>query len=68
MSLIKTMLETYKNNNLNQEQLKKIQYKRLKKLVNYAKNNSIYYKELYKDIKSDFKLDEIPTTNNEKFR
>ena len=63
MSLIKTMLETYKNNNLNQKELKKIQYKRLKKLVNYAKNNSIYYKELYKDIKSDFKLEEIPTTN-----
>lgn len=62
MSLIIAMLNTYKGGKLNQEQLKKLQYKRLKKLVEYAKKNSPYFKELYKDIKDDFKLEELPPT------
>lgn len=63
MSLIKTMLKTYKNNKLNQEDIKKLQQKKLKELVNYAKTNSKYYQELYKDLKYNFKLEDIPTTN-----
>lgn len=63
MSLISTMIETYKANNLNEKEIKKIQQKRLKKLVKYAKNNSEYFKELYKDVKDDFSLEDLPTTN-----
>lgn len=62
MSLVIAMLNTYKGSKLNQEQLKKLQYKRLKKLVEYAKKKSPYFKELYKDIKDDFKLEELPPT------
>ena len=63
MSLISTMIKTYKSNNLNQEEIKKLQYERLKKLLNYARNNSVYFKELYKDIDSNFKLEDLPPTN-----
>jgi len=63
MSLISTMIKTYKGNSLSQEEIKKLQYKRLKKLVNYAKNNSPYFKELYAKIGDDFSLEELPTTN-----
>ena len=63
MSLINSMIKTYKGNRLNQEQIKKLQYKRLKKLVEYARNNSLYFKELYAGIGDNFKLEELPITN-----
>ena len=63
MSLITAMIKTYKGNSLNQEEIKKIQEKRLKKLVRYARNNSPYFKNLYKDIQDDFTLEDLPTTN-----
>ena len=63
MSLISTMIETYKANNLSDEEIKKLQNKRLKKLVKYAKNNSEYFKGLYKDVKEDFDLEDLSTTN-----
>ena len=58
MSLISAMIKTYQANNLSEYKLKKIQYKRLKRIVNYAKNNSPYFNELYKDINNNFKLEE----------
>ena len=63
MSLISTMIETYKANNLSDEEIKKLQNKRFKKLVKYAKNNSEYFKGLYKDVKEDFDLEDLSTTN-----
>lgn len=63
MSLLSAMIKTYKGNKLTQEEIKKIQYKRLKELVNYARNNSSYFSELYSDISDDFMLEELPTTN-----
>ena len=63
MSLISTMIETYNGNNINEKEIKKLQYKRLKKLVKYAKNNSEYFNKLYKEVKEDFKLEDLPTTN-----
>ncbi len=63
MSLINSMIKTYKGNRLNREQIKKLQYKRLKKLVEYASKNSPYFKELYTGIGEKFKLEELPTTN-----
>lgn len=63
MSLINTMIETYKSNNLSCEEIKKLQKKRLRKLVLYARNNSPYFKNLYGNIKDDFILEELPPTN-----
>lgn len=63
MSLISTMIKTYRANNLNEKEIKKIQQKRLKKLVKYAKNNSEYFKELYKNVKDDFNLEDLPIIN-----
>ena len=63
MSLISAMIKTYKANNLSQEEIKKLQYKRLKQLVEYARNNSPYFKDLYAKIGDDFNLEELPTTN-----
>lgn len=63
MSLISAMIKTYKSANLSPKQIENLQYKRLKKLVNYSKNNSPYFKDLYKNIKDDFKLEDLPSTN-----
>ena len=63
MSLISTMIKTHKCDNLTPEEAKKIQYKRLKKLVNHAKNNSPYFKELYSAVGDDFQLEDLPPTN-----
>ena len=63
MSLISAMIKTYKGNNLSQEKIKKLQYKRLKKLVNYARHNSSYFKDLYAGVGDDFSLEDLPTTN-----
>lgn len=63
MSLISTMITTYKSNNLSEKEIKKLQDKKLKKLVNYAKNNSNYFKKIYKDISDSFQLEDLPVTN-----
>jgi len=63
MSLICEMIKTYKGNKLSQDEIKKVQDKKLKKIVKYARNNSPYYKELYSNIPNNFKLEELPTTN-----
>ena len=63
MSLISAMIKTYKGNNLKQGQVEKIQNKRLKELVKYAKNNSPYFNKLYANINEDYKLQDLPTTN-----
>ena len=36
---------------------KKLQLKRLRKLVEYARNNSSYFKELYTGVGDDFRLE-----------
>lgn len=63
MSLISVMIKTYKGNNLSREKIKKIQGKRLKKLVDYTRNNSLYFNELYAGIENKFCLEELPVTN-----
>jgi len=63
MNLISAMIKTYKGNHLSQEQIKKLQYKRLRQLVMYAKNNSPYFKDLYANISDNFSLNELPPTN-----
>lgn len=63
MSLISAMLKTYKGNNLEHGQVEKLQNKRLKELVKYARNNSPYFNKLYTNINKDYKLQDLPTTN-----
>lgn len=63
MSLISAMIKTYKGNNLEQGQVEKLQNKRLKELVKYARNNSPYFNKLYDNLNEDYKLQDLPTTN-----
>ena len=63
MGLIGTMIQTHKGCNMSPNEIKKLQYKRLKKLVEYARKNSPYFKELYKDVGDDFSLEDLPPTN-----
>ena len=63
MSLIVAMIKTYKANNMDENKIKKLQEKRLKKIVKYARKNSAYFNELYKGIGDNYKLEELPVTN-----
>lgn len=63
MSLIGAMIKTKKNDSLNEERIKKLQNKRLQNLVNYAKNNSPYFKSLYEGVGENFRLEDLHTTN-----
>ena len=63
MSLISAMLKTYKANKMPQNELKKLQQKRLEKIVKYARKNSPYFTELYKEVGNSFKLEDLPVTN-----
>lgn len=63
MGLISAMIQTYIGNKLSQDNLRKLQTKRLRKLVNYAKGNSLYFRELYEDIDEEFTLENLPITN-----
>ena len=63
MSLIGEMLKTYKANNMDEKELKKLQEKRFKKIVKYARENSAYFNELYKGVGDNFKLEDLPVTN-----
>ena len=47
MGLIGTMIQTHNGGNMSPNEIKKLQYKRLKKIVEYARQNSPYFKELY---------------------
>lgn len=63
MGLIGTMIQTHNSGNMSPNEIKKLQYKRLKKIVEYARQNSPYFKELYKDVGDDFSLEDLPPTN-----
>ena len=63
MGLIGTMIETHMGGRKSSENIRKLQGKKLKKLVNYARKNSPYFKELYKNVGDDFKLEDLPPTN-----
>ena len=63
MGLIGTMIETHMSGRKSSENIRKLQGKKLKKLVNYARKNSPYFKELYKNVGDDFKLEDLPPTN-----
>ena len=45
------------------EQRKKLRADRLTAVVNHARQNSPYLKELYKDIPQDFSISDLPVTD-----
>ncbi len=63
MGLITAMIKTHRANDLSREKMARLQKKRLKKLVNHARKNSPYFKELYKGVGKDFDLKDLPATN-----
>jgi len=64
MSLFTAMFKTYKANNLDRKNLQKLQQKRLKKLVKYAKQNSRFFGKLYNNIDVDnFNIRDLPFIN-----
>ena len=60
MSLIRAMIKTYQGNGYSRDKLAKVQKDRLKKLVRFARENSPFYKELYKTIGDEFCLEDLP--------
>lgn len=63
MSLIGAMIKTYVGGKISHDKIIKLQNKRLKKLVKYAKENSSYFKKKYNGIDDNFRLDDLPITN-----
>lgn len=63
MSLIDAMIKTYVGGKISHDKIIKLQNKRLKKLVKYAKENSSYFKKKYNGIDDNFRLDDLPITN-----
>lgn len=63
MSLLGAMFQTYRGNHASRAGLKRLQQKRLKRLVKHARANSPYFKELYANIGADFSLEDLPATN-----
>ena len=49
--------------NISDAEIKQLQSERLTKLVNYARQNSPYFKELYKDLGETFTLQDLPITS-----
>lgn len=48
---------------LDEKERQAIREKRLRELVEYVRANSPYYKELYKEVPSDFSLKDLPATD-----
>ena len=47
------------------EQQEKFQQKELHRLVRYAREHSPYFRELYRDLRDDFTLTDLPVTNKQ---
>ena len=60
MSLIREMIKTRRGNGLSREELARLQQRRLKKLVRFARKNSPYYEDLYQEISEDCRLEDLP--------
>ncbi|MBQ2603761.1 MAG: phenylacetate--CoA ligase family protein [Clostridia bacterium] len=63
MSLAFAMIKTYRNNDSDRETIDKIRKRRLKKLVDFARSESPFYKKLYENIGSEFSLEELPAVS-----
>ena len=60
MSLASAMLKTYGKDRVRRERLERLQQRRLRELVRYAKENSPFYRELYRGVGEDFELSDLP--------
>ena len=63
ISLLKAMYLTHKAEKMTTPKRMKLQQQRLQHLVSYAKGNSPYYAELYKEVGESFLLTDLPITN-----
>ena len=63
MSLLEAMLRTWRGNNADQETVRRLQAKRLKELVRYARAYSPFYERLYAGIDDVFRLEDLPVTS-----
>ncbi len=62
MGLILAMVKTLRGSSLSREKLEKLQNRRLKKLVRYARKHSPYYRSLFSGIGNGFRLEDLPPT------
>ncbi len=63
MALLRAMIKTYQGNKMDRAKIKRIQQKRLRKLVLYAAANSPYYQKLFAGAADDFSLEQLPVTD-----
>ena len=63
IGLFKAMKLCMDYKKLSIEQQREIQNKRLKEIVEYARENSPYYKKLYQDVPASFDITDLPTTD-----
>ena len=61
--IMKAMMLCWKYNKMEEKEKEEVRKKRFYEIVNYAKQNSPYYKELYKNIDDKFELSDLPATN-----
>ncbi|HAL02776.1 MAG TPA: AMP-dependent synthetase [Lachnospiraceae bacterium] len=60
MGLVEKMIKTHMAGRWTREKIASVQKKRLTSLVSYARENSPFYRDLYKDIPDDYTLTDIP--------
>ena len=60
MSLITAMIKTRRADGYSRNKLAQVQQARLKKLVDYARKNSPFYKDRYSNISDAFRLEDLP--------
>ncbi len=63
MGLIWTMMQTRRGGQMVPNETREIRRKRLKRLVEYARNNSEYFRNLYEGIGENYTLEDLPPTN-----
>nr|MBQ4454009.1 phenylacetate--CoA ligase family protein [Clostridia bacterium] len=63
MSLIRAMIKTHRGNDYSRDKLAKVQKDRLKELVCFARENSPFYNDIYKNIGEGFCLEALPTVS-----
>ena len=57
------MMKTRSSGKMQRERLEELQRIRLAKLVAFARKNSPYYRELYKNVGDDLRLSDLPPTS-----
>ena len=63
IGIIRAMLLCRAYEKMDPLQKQEVQKRRLRELVNHARENSPYYRELYKDVPEEFALSDLPPTD-----